>query len=86
MSVRTDETGLHAEDCPCLLCETGYRPTPRERELARRAYLAAKRAREAALNPEQPPKPARAMLPAYKMPPPLTAEELELMRKMRLGR
>jgi hypothetical protein len=40
MTVRTDATGLHAEDCECPTCETGYRPTELERAVARRSLEA----------------------------------------------
>ncbi len=34
---RLDETGLHHIDCDCARCEAGFRPTMRERWVARRA-------------------------------------------------
>jgi hypothetical protein len=38
-AVKTDETGLHAHDCECVRCATGYRPTELERMVARRALM-----------------------------------------------
>lgn len=44
-----DRYGLHAEDCECLRCELGARPSPKEREIARRVWERAEAAkREAA--------------------------------------
>lgn len=31
MSVKLDETGLHDRECPCMRCESGYRPSAAER-------------------------------------------------------
>lgn len=92
MSVRTDDTGLHAEDCDCLLCETGYRPTDREREVARRSL-----ARAAMAIAELQGKPAErpsvrlshTVRPMTRVPPPMSPDELKAMekdiRKMREG-
>lgn len=38
MSVRFDKYGLHAEDCGCLRCESGHRPSAGERWRAREQY------------------------------------------------
>ena len=35
MSVRIDQYGLHAEECSCLRCESGNRPSAGERQRAR---------------------------------------------------
>jgi len=51
MSVLTDETGYHAEDCECQLCETGYRLSPEERRPARLAHQRAQAARARLLSP-----------------------------------
>jgi len=71
MSITLDETGLCAEDCTCPRCEAGYRPTPLERAVARRA-LKLRRAAAAAIalapsrldGPTPPPPPAQAELAA----------------------
>jgi hypothetical protein len=44
--VITDETGLHAEECSCVICETGYRPTRLERATARRALALQRQAEQ----------------------------------------
>ncbi len=57
MSVTIDPvTGLHAEDCDCIPCQTGYAPTPRERETALRSVMAAKLKAERAAKAAPPPK------------------------------
>lgn len=88
IGVRTDETGLHARDCPCVHCENGYRPTELERATARRALnlrLAAeakRKAEEAAKAAGK--KPAqRPVWVSRPMPPPLTPEQIEDLRKER---
>jgi len=35
---RLDKYGLHAEGCECARCGLGFKPTPRERLLARQAF------------------------------------------------
>lgn len=52
-NVQLDETGLHARDCQCLRCETGYRPTETERYRAAEA-LRIRRERQDALAHETP--------------------------------
>ena len=84
-AVKTDETGLHAVDCDCVTCETGYRPTELERAAARRslAIRKADEAKRAAAKVEEPKK-VRPRLEPPKSITPLTAEqwaELERMRK-----
>lgn len=37
MSVKLDETGLHASECACARCEAGFRPSMKQRWTARRA-------------------------------------------------
>lgn len=36
-----DDYGLHAEDCACVRCEAGYRPSEMQRDAARRSAAAA---------------------------------------------
>lgn len=40
-----DKYGLHAEACECARCHIGYRPTPAERDRARRQWEHMERAR-----------------------------------------
>lgn len=78
---KTDETGLHAVDCECVRCESGYRPTELERAAARRT-LALRNARLAAIARkagDTEPKPARATLLAPVIPRPMSAEDLAAM-------
>lgn len=86
--VTVDETGLHAEGCDCALCETGYRPSPQERAVARRALEARRRAAERIAQG----KPAVASPPPYyrthffRPTPdhrPYTEEELADLERMR---
>jgi hypothetical protein len=81
--VQTDETGLHAVECECVLCDTGYRPTELERSTARRA-LALQRAALAKLArlPAAAPLPREAG-PRYVQRP--TPEQFEELRKLREG-
>jgi|WetSurMetagenome_2_1015567.scaffolds.fasta_scaffold01699_3 hypothetical protein len=82
MSVRTDDTGLHADDCGCMLCETGYRPTDRERETARRSLARAALAM-AKLQGKTVDRPSvrlsHTIAPMTRVPPPMGKEELEAM-------
>ncbi len=84
MSVRTDETGLHAEDCACLLCETGFRPTPEQRAVARRAHWQAEEAKRRLLAKAAEPQPvarlSHTVRPMTRVPPPMTPEELAALR------
>jgi hypothetical protein len=82
MSVITDDTGLHAEACGCLRCELGYRPTPRERELARRALAeaAAAKARMQREAPKPDTRLSHTVRPMTPIPPPMTAEQLAELR------
>jgi len=38
---KVDEFGLHAEDCACVRCEAGYRPSAMQRDAAKRSAAAA---------------------------------------------
>jgi len=84
--MKLDETGLHSEDCDCPKCDIGLRPTELERAAARRA-LAVKRAADAAraaADAKQKPSPVRlshTVRPMTRVPPPMTAAELEAMRR-----
>lgn len=40
-----DSYGMHAHECGCARCEQGFRPTPRDRDLARRVFEDAQRRR-----------------------------------------
>lgn len=40
-----DKYGMHAQECACARCEQGFRPTWRERDIARRIYEDAQRRR-----------------------------------------
>jgi hypothetical protein len=77
--MKTDETGLHAEDCDCAKCEVGLRPTPLERAAARRALAAAKLA--AAKPQASGLRLSRMIRPVTRVPPPMSPEELEEMRR-----
>jgi hypothetical protein len=84
MSVITDETGLHARECACLRCESGYRPTDRERELAWRVFREAQAARARLLASPVAAKPvarlSHTVRPMTPVPPPMSREELALLR------
>jgi len=83
--VKTDETGLHAEDCDCVRCDAGYRPTPLERAAARRA-LALRRAEEARRALEAAKKVERPIRPRLEPPRPIvppTPEQWDELRKLR---
>jgi hypothetical protein len=82
--MKTDETGLHAEDCDCAKCEIGLRPTPLERAAARRALVEAKlaaAARAAAAKPQSTMRLSRMIRPVTRVPPPMSPAELEEMRR-----
>lgn len=86
--VKTDATGLHAEDCGCLRCETGFRPTPGERAAARRALAEVERLKEARAARESGravPELGRARraLPSYVVPPPPTPEQAAELAELR---
>lgn len=51
MSVRWDKYGLHDEQCSCLRCESGYRPSAGERQRAREVWEAARKTLEALNKP-----------------------------------
>jgi hypothetical protein len=81
--VITDETGLHANDCECVRCDAGYRPSDLERSVARRA-LALQRAALARLArpAAAAPLPRAACPHVVRLP---TPEEFEELRKLREG-
>jgi hypothetical protein len=82
--MRTDETGLHAEDCDCAKCEIGLRPTPLERAAARRALaakLAAAARAAAAAKPQSTMRLSRMIRPVTRVPPPMSPAELAEMRR-----
>jgi hypothetical protein len=83
-TVKTDDTGLHAIDCDCVTCETGYRPTALERAVGQRALAARRRdeerrAKEAAKDAPPP----RRLLEAPKPVTLPTAEQWEELRRLR---
>ena len=82
-TVMTDETGLHSIDCECVRCDAGYKPTPGEREVARRALAHRLAAAARAAAGEEPP-PVRHYLRGYppiRKPTPEEWAELEQLRK-----
>lgn len=79
--VVTDETGLHAVECECVRCDSGYRPTELERSAARRALVLQRAALAKLARP-----PAAAPLPRVVGPRVVckpTPEEFEELRKLR---
>jgi hypothetical protein len=77
MALRTDETGLHAVDCDCVVCDAGNRPTELERAAARRALARglAIVAKAQAKDERRPVFRRAAELPPLRVPPPWTPEE-----------
>jgi len=62
---KLDTYGLHAYDCECVRCELGARPSPAEREIARRVWERAEAAkREAELKLKREAEAAAAPPPA----------------------
>jgi hypothetical protein len=57
VSIKWDKYGLHDEQCGCLSCECGHRPSAAQRQRAREAWEKAQRAFEALQK-----KPSRAEL------------------------
>jgi|WetSurMetagenome_2_1015567.scaffolds.fasta_scaffold03424_7 hypothetical protein len=50
----TDETGLCSPDCDCPRCEAGFRPSERERAIARRSLALAIEARRRIAERDEP--------------------------------
>ncbi|HJX54007.1 MAG TPA: hypothetical protein VJ801_14670 [Polyangia bacterium] len=79
--VKTDATGLHSEDCDCVRCDAGYRPTELERAAARRSLAL----QQAALARQSFPPPAgplpRCAAPSVICPP--TPEQFEELKRLR---
>ena len=80
-AVKMDETGLHAEDCECVRCSIGFRPTELERATARRS-LALQRAIAAklALPPPAAPLPRRHICIEHVTP--ATPAELDELKRL----
>ena len=80
--VKTDETGLHAEDCECVRCDAGYRPTRLERLAAARALTLRRAALATPTVIVPPPRWPHETWHPVKRP---TKEQFEELKKLREG-